>query len=69
MCLEKVEKAYNKRDIVRNSIFPLEAIDLEFDKWSPNWEVPFIISQILPNGANQLVNFEGKELEWSINAK
>lgn len=68
----KVEKAYNNHvklkrfsegNIVQKSILPLEVRDLEFGKWSPNWEGPFTISQTLTNKVFWLVNSDGRELD------
>lgn len=68
----EVEKAYNKNvrlkqlsegDILQKLVLPMGARDLELGKWSLNWEGPFIISLILPNGAYRLVNSDGKELQ------
>ncbi|PHT27291.1 hypothetical protein CQW23_33102 [Capsicum baccatum] len=37
-------------------------------KFSPNWQGPFIVKKVLPNGALYLKDIEGKMAEMEINA-
>ncbi|KAF3682534.1 putative actin-like [Capsicum annuum] len=37
-------------------------------KFSPNWQGPFIVKKVLPNGALYLTDIEGKMAEMAINA-
>ncbi|PHT30099.1 hypothetical protein CQW23_30300 [Capsicum baccatum] len=37
-------------------------------KFSPNWQGPFIVKKVLPNGALYLADIEGKMAEIAINA-
>ncbi|PHT28486.1 hypothetical protein CQW23_31941 [Capsicum baccatum] len=37
-------------------------------KFSPNWQGPFVVKQVLPNGALYLTDIEGKMAEMAINA-
>ncbi|XP_045802291.1 uncharacterized protein LOC123895859 [Trifolium pratense] len=55
---ERIVKAYNKKvkpktfnlgDLVWKVLLPMDRRDRVFGKWSPNWEGPFKISQILSN--------------------
>ena len=64
---EKVAKAYNKKvrrkqfaedDIVWKAIFLVSTEDPRFGKWSPNWEGPYIISQVIYGGAYRLVDLQ-----------
>ena len=54
---KKVTRAYNKRvrrksfeegKLVRKVMLPIGAKDRELGKWSPNWEGPFKVHQVLP---------------------
>ena len=57
---KKVARAYNKR-VRRNSFEEREVVwkvelsigskDREFGKWSPSWEGPFKVHQVLPKNA------------------
>ena len=57
---KRVARAYNKR-VIRNNfeegklvwkvVLPIGAKDGELGKWSPNWEGPFKVHQILPENA------------------
>ena len=67
---EKVTKSYNKKvkrkqfvegDIIRKAILPIRTKDHRFSKWSPNWEGPYIVSQVIYGGAYRLVDMQGKE--------
>ena len=85
MALERIEaskrkmtNAYNKHvklkkfvegDLVWKTILPIRVKDPKFDKWSPNWEDPFIVSQVFAGNAYRLVNMQGEELNRSINGK
>ncbi|PHT55362.1 hypothetical protein CQW23_03848 [Capsicum baccatum] len=37
-------------------------------KFSPNWQGPFVVKKVLPNGALYLTDIEGKMAEMAINA-
>ena len=72
----KVAKAYNKRvskkefaegDLVWKTILPIGNKDPILGKWSPNWEGPLIVSQVIPGRAYRLVNMDGQELDKAIN--
>ena len=51
------------------AIFPIRTKDLRFDKWSPNWEGPYIVSQVIYEGAYKSVDIQGKESSKGINGK
>ena len=85
MALERIEaskrrmaSAYNKHvklkkfvegDLVWKTILPIGVKDPKFGKWSPNWEGPFIVSQVFAGNAYRLVNMQGEELNRSVNGK
>ena len=75
---ERVVKSYNKKvkrkqfaeeDIVWKAILPIRTKDPRFGKWYPNWEGPYIVSQVVYGGAYRLVDIQGKELSKSIKGK
>jgi hypothetical protein len=75
---ERVAKAYNKkvkhkifdlRDLVWNVILPMDRRDRVFGKWSPNWEGPFKISQVLSNGAYEIQELTAEQRSVNINGK
>ena len=74
----KVSKLYNKKirlkqfakgDLVWKVILPIRIRSTKFDNWSPNWEGPFIIAQVIYGDAYRLSMLDGEELARSINAK
>ncbi|GKV01725.1 hypothetical protein SLEP1_g14266 [Rubroshorea leprosula] len=65
----KIAKSYNKRvkgknlavgDLVWKAILPLGKKDHRFGKWSPNWEGPFRIHEVLKGGAYWLESLDGE---------
>ena len=63
----KVARAYNKRvkeksfaegDLVWQTVLPFEKKDPKYGKWSPTWEGPFQVSQILRGGSYVLHDFK-----------
>ncbi|GKV50000.1 hypothetical protein SLEP1_g56718 [Rubroshorea leprosula] len=65
----KIAKSYNKRvkgknlaasDFVWKAILPLGKKDHRFGKWSPNWEGPFRIHEVLRGGAYWLESLDGE---------
>ncbi|GKV39619.1 hypothetical protein SLEP1_g47366 [Rubroshorea leprosula] len=72
----KVVGAYNKRvksrnlaegDMVWKVILPLGKKDPRFGKWSPNWEGPFRIHEVLRGGAYWLESLDGELHPRKIN--
>ena len=75
---KKVTKAYNKRvrrkifeegELVWKVVLSICAKDKELGKWSPDWEGPFKVHQILPGNAYWLSSLEGEPHKWFINGK
>ena len=75
---KKVPRAYSKR--VRRKTFeegelgwkvvlPIDAKDRELGKWSPNWEGPLKVHQVLPGNAYWLLSLEGSAHKRFINGK
>ena len=53
----RVAKAYNKRvkeksfqvrDLIWKIILPIGSRSSKFGKWSPNWEAPYRIEEVIP---------------------
>ena len=74
----KVSRAYNKwvrrnrfeeEELVWKVVLLIGAKDREFGKWSPNWEGPFKVHQVLPRNAYWLSSLEGKPHKRYINGK
>ncbi|BBG99802.1 hypothetical protein Prudu_009610, partial [Prunus dulcis] len=75
---QAVSRAYNKRvrdksfeegEIVWKAILPLGAHIAGYGKWSPTWEGPFVINQILGMGAYRLQDRDGVIHNAPINGK
>ncbi|CAL2228365.1 unnamed protein product [Prunus armeniaca] len=75
---QAVSRAYNKRvrnksfeegEIVWRAVLPLGTHVAGYGKWSPTWEGPFIINQILGMGAYRLQDRDGEVHTAPINGK
>lgn len=75
---KKVERAYNRRvkhklfkegDLVWKLVLPIRHKDRSLSKWSPNWEGPFIITQLLRGSAYVLPDRDGSPHPRPINGK
>ncbi|CAJ2653510.1 unnamed protein product [Trifolium pratense] len=75
---ERIARAYNKRvksklfdvgDLVWKVILPMDRRDRVFGKWSPNWEGPFKISQVLSNGAYEIEELTPEKRSVNMNGK
>jgi hypothetical protein len=77
---KKIERSYNKKvrgksfavgDLVWKAILPLDKKRKtgRFGKWSPNWEGPFRVLNILKGGAYQLESIDGLAHNRTINGK
>ncbi|PHU24421.1 hypothetical protein BC332_09528 [Capsicum chinense] len=71
----RMARAYNKKVRLRN--FEVGQLVLRCilphqveakGKFSPNWQGPFVVKKVLPNGALYLTDIEGKMAEMAINA-
>ncbi|CAL9009182.1 unnamed protein product [Prunus brigantina] len=76
--LQAVSRAYNKRvknksfeegEIVWKAVLPLGTHIAGYGKWSPTWEGPFIINQILGMGAYRLQDRDGEIHAAPINGR
>ncbi|PHT63617.1 hypothetical protein T459_32552 [Capsicum annuum] len=71
----RIARAYNKKvrprnfevgQLVLRCILPHQ-IEVK-GKFSPNWQGPFVVKKVLPNGVLYLTDIEGKMAEMAINA-
>jgi hypothetical protein len=73
-----VTKAYNKKvkaksfqvgDLVWKTVLPLRSKDLKFGKWSPSWEGPYKVIQVMSGNAYLLQTLQGKDLAKALNGR
>jgi hypothetical protein len=71
-----VARAYNKKvkaksfqvgDLVWKTIMPLRNKDRKFGKWSPSWEGPYKVKQVMFGNAYLPQTFQGKDLPKALN--
>ena len=74
----RVAKAYNKkvRDksfqigyLVWKTILPVGTKDRKFSKWSPSWEGPYKIFEIVPGNSYFVQSLQGEKLSKALNGK
>jgi hypothetical protein len=74
----RVAKAYNKRfkeksfqvgDLVWKMILPIGSRSIKFGKWSPNWEWPYRIEEVVLGNSYMVQSIHGMSLPWAINGK
>ncbi|CAL9029560.1 unnamed protein product [Prunus brigantina] len=74
---EAVARAYDKKtkaesfgvgDLVWKTILPVGSKDPKFGKWSPTWEGPFLVHQVLGKGAYKLSDQNGQVHDAPINS-
>jgi hypothetical protein len=74
----RVAKAYNKRvkeklfqigDLVWKTILPIGSRSSKFLKWSPNWEGPYMIEEVVPGNSYMVQSIQETSLPRTINGK
>ncbi|CAL2270798.1 unnamed protein product [Prunus armeniaca] len=60
-------KSFGVGDLVWKTILPVGSKDPKFGKWSPTWEGPFLIHQVLGKGAYKLSDQNGRVHDARIN--
>lgn len=74
----RVAKAYNKKvkeksfqigDLVWKTILPIGSKDNKFGKWSPNWDGPYKVIEIVPGNSYFVQNLHGENLPRALNGK
>jgi hypothetical protein len=72
----RVAKAYNKRvkeklfqvgDLVWKTILPIGSRSSKFGNWSPNWEGPYRIEEVIPGNSYMVQSIQGTSLPRVIN--
>jgi hypothetical protein len=73
-----VAKAYNKKvnaksfqvgDLVWKTILSLRSKDRKFGKWSPSWEGPYRVTQVMSSNAYLFQTLKGKDLPKALNGR
>jgi hypothetical protein len=74
----RVAKANNKRvkkksfqvgDLVWKMILPIGSRSSKFGKWSPNWEGPYRIEEVIPGNSYMVQSMQETSLARAINEK
>ena len=73
-----VAKAYNKKvkaksfqvgNLVWKTVLPLRSKDWKFGKWSPSWEGPYKVIEVMLGNTYLLQTLEGKDLPKTLNGR
>ena len=64
-----IRKSFEEGELIWKVVLPIGYKDIEFEKWSPNWERAFKFYQALPRNANWLSSLEGEPHKRFINGK
>jgi hypothetical protein len=74
----RVAKAYNKRvkeksfqvrDLIWKMILPIGSRSSKFGKWSPNWERPYRIEEVISGNSYMVQSIQGTSLsrtQWKV---
>jgi hypothetical protein len=73
----RVAKAYNKSqgksfqvgDLIWKMILPIGPRSKKFEKWSPNWEGPYRIEEVIPRNSYMVQSVQGNSLPRALNGK
>jgi hypothetical protein len=74
----RVARAYNKRVkeksfwvgyLVWKMILPIGSKSNKFRKWSPNWEVPYRIEEVILGNSYMVESIQGASLPMTLNRK
>jgi hypothetical protein len=63
------EKSFQVRDLVWNMILPIGSNSNKFRKWSPNWERPYRIEEVIPKNSYMVQSVQGTSLPRVLNGK
>ena len=63
------KKSFEEGELVWKVVLPIGAKDRELGKWSPNWEGPFKVQQVLFGNAYWLSSLEKEPHKRFINGK
>lgn len=62
-------KEFSPGDLLRKLILLIGTRDPKYGKWSPNWEGPYRINQVLQGNAYILENLDGEIFPGALNGK
>jgi hypothetical protein len=57
------------RDLVWKTILPLRSRYRKFKKWSPSWEGPYKITQVISGNTYMLQTLQGEDLPKALNMR
>jgi hypothetical protein len=63
------EKSFQIRDFVWNMILPIGSRSNKFEKWSPNWEGPYRIEEVVLGNSYMVQSVQGTSLSRAHNGK
>jgi hypothetical protein len=63
------EKTFQVRDLVWKTILPNGSRSNKFKKWSPNWEGPYRIEEVIPENSYMVQSVQGTSLPRTLNEK
>jgi hypothetical protein len=63
------EKLFQVRDLVWKTILPIGSRSSKFGKWSPNWEGPYRIKEVVSGNSYMVQSIDGTSLPRVINEK
>jgi hypothetical protein len=63
------EKLFQVRDLIWKKIFPIGTRSNKFGKWSPNWEGPNGIEEVIPIYSYMVQSIQGTSLPRALNGK
>jgi hypothetical protein len=74
----RVARAYNKKvrpksfqvgELVWKTILPLGTKDIKFRKWSPSWEGPYKIIEVITENSYMMESLQGTRLPRALNGR
>jgi hypothetical protein len=63
------EKSFQVRDLVWKMILLIGSKNNKFGKWSPNWEQPYKIEEVIPENSYMVQSVQGTSLPRALNGK
>jgi hypothetical protein len=63
------EKSFQVRDLVWKMILPIGSRSNKFGKWSPNWEGPYRIEEVILENSYMFHSIQGTSLTRALNGK
>jgi hypothetical protein len=61
------EKSFQVRDVIWTTILPIGSKSNKFGKWSPNWEGPYRIEEVIPINSYMVQSLQGTSLPRAPN--